>query len=351
MQAGDYPPVELRAMFRAGHSEFLEAADKAGILASKGIKLTFLEGTDDPREAEDALFTGKIDMICGNHITPYKWVALGKPIVCLASPSNSVQNRVITREPVSSLAEFKSKGFRIADTNLIGTSGIAGHDRLNHIIDIMRQGYAEDEAEWIEVGASGERGAAGELQAKLIDAVRTGKADAAFAGRIRDDAMPADLHVLELPELPMINGTTITTSYEVLNQHEGLAERLVRAWVEVIHFARVNPEQTQRFLDSRDTRPYTQHGGRVPTITRAPIKPYPSPEGVMNAWELSRMRYDEAKSANPMALWDMHYLRELDLSGFIDELLEEEPKDVQEKYARPFKLIGGAHLFGDHSSC
>ncbi len=348
----DYAPVELRAMFRAGHSEFLEVGDKSGILGRMGIRLTYLEGTDDPRVAEENLFADKIDLICGNHITPYKWVAKGAPIVCLASPSNSVKNRVVTKEPVESLAAFKAKGLRVADTNLIGTSGISGHDRLNHIIDIMRQGYAEDEAEWIEMGAAGsERGAGAELQAKLIDAVRSGRADAAFAGRIRDDALPADLHLLDLPELPMVNGTTITTSYEALNKHEGLAERLVRAWVEVIHFTRVNPELAQQYLDTKDTRPYTQQGGRISTITRSPIKPYPDAEGVMNAWELSRMRYEEAKTANPFALWDMHYLRELDLSGFIDELLEEEPASVREEYAKPFTITSGAHLFAHSSTC
>lgn len=347
----DYPPCELRAMFRAGHSQFWEVADKAGILPRMGLTLTYLEGTDDPRAAEEALFSGKIDMICGNHITPYIWVARGKPIVCLASPSNAVQNRVVTREPVTSLADFKAKGLRIADTNLISSHGIAGHDRLNHILDIMRQGYAEGEAEWIEVGEGGERGAGQELQAKLIDALRTGRADAAFAGRIRPEAVPADLHVLDLPELPMINGTTITASYEALHKKEGLAERLVRAMVETIHFTRVNPEQAQRFLDVKDTRPYSQQGGRINSITRSPIKPYPSPEGMLNAWELSRMRYEDARAANPLALWDMHYLRELDLSGFIDELLEEEPGSVQEKYAKPFKQVGGAHLFAHNSSC
>jgi hypothetical protein len=346
----DYPTVELRARFRAGHSEFLELADKAGILPRLGIHLTFLEGTDDPRLAEEELFAGKIDMICGNHITPYVWAAQGKPIVCIASPSNSVQNFVVTREPVSSLAEFKAKGLRIADTNLISDLGIAGHDRLNHVLDIMRQGFAEGEAEWVEVGASGQEGTAPELQAKLIDAVRSGRADAAFAGRLKPDAFP-DLHVLQLPELPMVNGTTITASYEALNKKAGLAERLVRAWVETIHFARVNPDQAQRFLDLRDTRPYTQHGGRLPTITRSPIKPYPSLEGILNAWELSRMQYPEAQAASPIALWDMHYLRELDLSGFIDELLEEEPVSVRQKYAKPFKQIGGAHLYSHNSTC
>jgi len=346
----DYPSVELRARFRAGHSQFLEVADKAGILSRLGLRLTFLEGTDDPRQAEEDLFAGRIDLICGNHITPYMWAARGKPIVCLASPSNAVQNRVVTREPVSSLAEFKAKGLRIADTNLISSLGIAGHDRLNHIIDIMRQGYAEGEAEWIELGAAGTERAAPELQAKLIDAVRSGRADAAFAGRVRPADVP-DLHVLELPELPMINGTTITASYEALHKKEGLAERLVRAWVETIHFTRVNPDQAQRFLDTKDTRPYTQHGGGLGSITRSPIKPYPSVEGILNAWELSRMRYADAQGAYPIALWDMHYLRELDLSGFIDELLEEEPASVRAQYAKPFKEVGGAHLYSHNSTC
>jgi hypothetical protein len=221
---------------------------------------------------------------------------------------------------------------------------------LNHILDVIRQGYAEGEAEWIEVGEAGTERAAPELQAKLIDAVRSGRADAAFAGRIRPEAAP-DLHVLELPELPMVNGTTITASYEALHKKEGLAERLVRAWVETIHFTRINPDQAQRFLDVKDTRPYTQQGGGLGSITRSPIKPYPSVEGVLNAWELSRMRYADAQAAYPIALWDMHYLRELDLSGFIDELLEEEPASVREKYAKPFKHVGGAHLYSHNATC
>ena len=129
----DYRPHELNIIFRAGHSQFWELADKAGILAKMNLSVRSLEETDDPRVAEKALFAGNIDFICGNHITPYVWVARGNPIVCLASPSNGIQSRVITREPVSSLAEFKATGLRIADSNLVGSNGIAGHGRLNHI--------------------------------------------------------------------------------------------------------------------------------------------------------------------------------------------------------------------------
>ena len=342
----DYKPYDLSIMFRAGHSQFWELADKAGILGRMNLSVRSLEGTDDPRVAEAALFNGEIDFICGNHITPYLWVARGKPIVCLASPSNAVRDRVITREPVTSLAEFRAKGLRIADWDLVASHGIPSHDRLNHILDIMRQGYAEGEAEWIELGRPDAPG----YRARAVEAVQSGKADAAFVGRFRGGDPLEGVHVWDLPVLPMINGTTITTSCEVLHKKEGLADRLVRAMVETIHYSRMHPEEAQRFLDTKDSRPYTQQGGSAEYVARSPIKPYPSGEGILNAYELSRMRYEEVQAADPLALWDMHYLRELDLSGFIDELIQEEPPSVQEKYASDFTTTSTGRLFTQNAT-
>jgi hypothetical protein len=51
-----------------------------------------------------------------------------------------------------------------------------------------------------------------------------------------------------------------------------------------------------------------------------PKKPYPDPQGVINAYELGCIKAPEAKQVSPLALWDLHYLRELDNSGFIDKL-------------------------------
>ena len=76
----DYKPYDLNVLFRAGHSQFWEIADKAGILGKLNLTLRSIEETHDPRVADDGLLTGKIDFVCGNHITPYKWVGLGKPL-------------------------------------------------------------------------------------------------------------------------------------------------------------------------------------------------------------------------------------------------------------------------------
>jgi hypothetical protein len=48
---------------------------------------------------------------------------------------------------------------------------------------------------------------------------------------------------------------------------------------------------------------------------------------VINAYELGCIKSPEAREISALALWDIHYLRELDNSGFIDKLYKGKPKD------------------------
>ncbi len=61
---------------------------------------------------------------------------------------------------------------------------------------------------------------------------------------------------------------------------------------------------------------------RYASLARMPRKPYPDPQAVINAHELCLMKDSAAKELSPLALWDLHYLRELDHSGFIDGLYQ-----------------------------
>jgi hypothetical protein len=49
-------------------------------------------------------------------------------------------------------------------------------------------------------------------------------------------------------------------------------------------------------------------------------KPYPSIEAVANVFQLAVRRNPEIASFNPLGLWNTHYVRELDDSGYIDSL-------------------------------
>lgn len=49
-------------------------------------------------------------------------------------------------------------------------------------------------------------------------------------------------------------------------------------------------------------------------------KPYASVEAIRNVYELAKKQDPAAEKVEPMSLWDFHYLRRVDDSGFIDNL-------------------------------
>ena len=322
----DLKPYALNILFRAQHNAMWELAEKAGILAEMNLSIASLEYADNSKEAEAELFAGGLDFIAGNHISPYMWVARNRPIVQIASPGNFVRDAIVSREPIESLAELAGREVRIADQNYHDRYGSVQHPRGNHILETLRAGMSLEQQHWVDSGEFDDPG----LRKNIYDAVATGKADIGFAAYADAESLKdSGLHPLQLPTLPMINGATITSTYDILAQKEMLAERLVRAQVLAIHYARVNPEQAQKLLDTKMGKAYTEHGGRARGISRYPMKPYPTLEGIQSAYELCCLQYEETKSIQPSALWDLHYLRELELSGFIDELIQEQPAEAQ----------------------
>jgi len=51
------------------------------------------------------------------------------------------------------------------------------------------------------------------------------------------------------------------------------------------------------------------------------VKPYPTAEAIVNTNEIAAHEYGGAVE-NPLTLWDLHWLKELDDEGFIDSLIK-----------------------------
>jgi hypothetical protein len=49
-------------------------------------------------------------------------------------------------------------------------------------------------------------------------------------------------------------------------------------------------------------------------------KPYPLPAAIQNVYDLDVGKDPAMKDIGPMEPWDLHYLRAIDDSGFIDNL-------------------------------
>jgi hypothetical protein len=49
------------------------------------------------------------------------------------------------------------------------------------------------------------------------------------------------------------------------------------------------------------------------------VRPYPTPQAIVNTYEIATIEYPGAKGLNPLTLWDLHWVKWLDDGGFIDD--------------------------------
>jgi len=306
--------LKIRGVYRSGsHLPMWEVLQEADIWEKAGLDLAGFDYCAMPPDAEAALFKGDIDFISGDHLTPYGLVVKGKPIVSIASPVNGQNASVASREPLGSIQDLRGK--RIADTPMEGRDGGFHHGRGNHMMYLIRAGIGIDQVHWIEDESSDAQ----------MGALKSGKANARFiSANAAERYKGLGFHVLPLGPLPMINGPTLTTSYTVLHKKKELGERLVKALVLGIHFAKTKKEKTEKILQNLSKKKGESYQYRF--FDRVPKKPYPDPQGVINAYELGCIKSPEAKQLSPLALWDLHYLRELDNSGFIDKLYKNQAR-------------------------
>jgi ABC-type nitrate/sulfonate/bicarbonate transport system substrate-binding protein len=305
--------MEIRGFYRShSHLPIWEVMDKAGIWQQNGLKVSF-EFCDSSEAAEQALFGGEVDFVSGNHISPYLLVKRGKPIVCLTSPSNDTSDRLVTNFPIKAVAELRGK--KIGDTTLVDSIGGYHHPRGNHMLYVMRGGLKLADVEWVELSESNN-----EFKAMQLDVLKAKKVDAIFVSGNTDKFSQAGMHALALDRLPMINGPTLTSTLTTLQNKAGLAERLVKAQVMGIHFARTRRGETEAILDDLRKREPECRNVQYRSVAKLSPKPYPEQEAVANAYKLCCLKNPEAEEQSPLALWDLHYLRALDHSGFIDGL-------------------------------
>ncbi len=306
-----YESLEIHGFYRShSHLPIWEVMDKGGIWEQVGLRVNF-EFCDSSSAAEKALFDGTIDFVSGNHISPYLLVRRGRPIVSLTSPSNSVNDKLIARLPIKQVSDLRGK--KIGDTTLVDSIGGYHHPRGNHMLYVLRGGLKLEEVEWLELTESNN-----EFRAMQLDVLKTGKVDAIFVTGNTDKFEQSGLHVLALDQLPMINGPTLTSTLTTLQSKPGLAERLVKAQVMGIHFARTRRGETEKILEALRQREPECKNVNYRSVAKLLPKPYPDHEAVANAYKLCCLKSPETEELSPMALWDLHYLRELDNSGFID---------------------------------
>jgi hypothetical protein len=76
--------------------------------------------------------------------------------------------------------------------------------------------------------------------------------------------------------------------------------------------------EPMRRMKIGDGREMEKHFDAI--VGKLQIKPYPTPQALAATYEIACDEYG-AYGLNPLALWDLHWVKELDDEGFIDRLV------------------------------
>lgn len=273
-----------------------------------------------------------VEFVGGNHVSTYSQRARGDTWVYLGQTLNATNNRLVVG------ADSDIAGIPDLFEKKIGTKGM--HPGLNDWLYMKQHGLDvdRDDIEFVSQVPY----AMGSMDPSFKDGpdpesmplwhwVRDGKVDAAFVtppGCIQ--AARAGLKVIDVEPLPMIWFTTISSSSSFIAKHPDIVERFIKGLIEGVHYFKTHPVETTKIIKEH----YTDEGqldDEMASFLYHDInrllepKLYPSMAAISNVYQEAIRQDKDARLVNPMELWDMHHIRQIDDSGFIKELYGNQP--------------------------
>lgn len=308
------------------HLQLLHVIAESGAWEKYGLEVEY-DRHISSSEAHSRVMSGNIEFVGGNHVSPYGHRVRGDRWVYLAQTVNVVPGRKLVVRPdsgIESIADLREK--------VVGSLG--SHPQLNDWLQLKQHGLDVDRDEVAIVGA----GATAVHRASLDAAdsevkagdlwrwVRDKQVDAAFLPSPASlVAAREGLKVIDVPHFPMIYFTTISTSLGFAEKHPDIVERFLKGIMEGIHFFKTQPERTAQIIKDR----YHISGQLDDETARAAqralaevLEPklYPTTAAIENVYAEGIRHDPDAQRINPMALWDLHFLRHIDDQGFADAL-------------------------------
>ena len=307
---------KLRIIYRSNsHAPLWLVADKSGCWRKNGLDVD--TSPQLVREkAVEALKSGHVDLISGNHHNLYVRNATnGEDFVHLAQATNNwTENKLVVTPDIRSVQDLKGKKI-VADK-------LTSHAGLNIWLFLKKEGLDVDrgDIELVEMRGSSE---------DRWKSVVSGDFAGTFVTIPHDArAAKAGAHVISVRPIPMVRGVTLTTTMSFVKNHQEEIRSLTKGFVDAIHFFRTRKQESLEILKEHatpilklqsDEEVETLYDEWAKSLER---KPYPRLDAISNVFALALRRNPEIAGFNPLALWDTHFVRELDDSGYIDRLYQ-----------------------------
>ncbi len=264
------------------HLPFLFVFKESGVMEKYGfeIDLHIVGGAKAPTMAHRAklALAGEIDFLSGLHHETYRERAKGeKRLTYLAQAQNNWDDRLVALPTVNGVQDLKGD-----------SSG-----KFLQFVDRLTSG---------------------EAVAALVD-------------------MPFDLYgikkglkIVDLPDRPVIHNTTLLATTDYIKENEETVYAFIKCFIEALHFFKTQPDKVIPILKKNLAKRYGLEDDEYYVHLQREWarllskKPYPLASAIQNVYDLDVGKDPAMRNIGPMEPWDLHYLRAIDDSGFIDQL-------------------------------
>src|SRR5258705_2506511 len=314
------------------HLNLLHVITESGSWAKQGLDVNY-DYQISKQDAHGAITNGDVEFIGGNHISTYGHHARGDSWVYLGQTLNSVNPKLAVRpnSGINTIRDLRGKK--------VGTRGM--HPGLNDWLLLKQRGLDvdRDDIELVSKVAGLESAEAAEQltgpdteeerrkkRTPVWQWVRDGHVDAALLmAPSHLFAADAGLKIIDIEPIPMIWFTTISSSLPFVEKHPDIVQRFLKGIIEGIHFFKTQPEKSTEIIRQKYTKEGQLNVAQATWIYQnlASIlepKLYPTMAAIANVYEEAKYHDADANKINPMPLWDLHHIRRIDDSGFVDGL-------------------------------
>lgn len=303
------------------HDVLLTVMKEKGIWSKFGVEMDsrYVPSSEvDIDEVDHHVRAGKANLIFGHHFTPYAARVRkgGIRYSCVASISNRCPDAICATPGIKSVNDLRGKRIAVQGT----------HPRLALCRMLSLQGLNVDDRE-VELVR---HPAQGDIYQQMLDQLLKEKVDAAYLVP-PFDLMAQEAGFVTLEEtrfFPNIMGGTLTLTGDFTKTNPDAVQRLIKAVIYGIWFVKRHREESMSLMAKHrgdENSKYLRY-----TLERQiellESRPYPTALAIYHTFEEAIRAYPEIpdlKELNPLSVWDIHWLREIEDSGFIDDLYKE----------------------------
>ena len=272
------------------------------------VEVLRIKGT---KEYEAALFNDACDVII-EHLEYLYSAAQEKKITMFCAPSLCRGLELVVSDNIQTVEAFRGKALAVRSSG-----------RPHSLVLWLRMMGLEKDVKLLMVHDD-EVGRWGQWKKVL-----SGECVATFMSPLYlPNALAAGLRVFPVPDLPVVAHYAQACLSEFARESADLLKLYVKA---VIHAACLMILRREEALEIVAQEPMKRMGitdrsemeRQFDSIVKGlQLKPYPTPQAIANTFEIAVAEFGPAE-VNPLAVWDLHWLRELDDDGFIDDVIKQ----------------------------